>query len=447
MRRIASFVLTVTLGLALAAPGYSQEKLVLTLDDCLRLALSGNPFFLATKEKEAAAEAQVRDAASQFFPSVNGQGSDILDKKVFTLEFPSFVPGEPPQRIQFDFTKTYQFTLNFSMPIFAGGRLVAGFKQANYNLKATRETIRQSQQETAFNVKKAFYGYLLARDFSAVAGEAVALAEKHAANVKNLYNAGLASKFDLLRSEVQVANLKPQLIRARNSLDLAELALKNLLGLDLARPVEIRGELGVVPLDLDIEEAVVRALRQRPEISQIDFKRRMAAEMVKIARGSGLPSVAVGGAYSYWSNGFNFREKNWESYYTISLNLNIPIFNGFSSHAQVGQSKALLRELELTGKGLAETIKLEVRQAVLNYGQAKESLTSQEKNVEEAAEAVRIAELNFAEGLATGLDVSTAQVALSQAKTNRSQALYDCVVSLAQLEKALGENVDTEDAK
>jgi outer membrane protein TolC len=169
--------------------------------------------------------------------------------------------------------------------------------------------------------------------------------------------------------------------------------------------------------------------------------------MVNIARGSRLPTLAVGGAYNYWSNNLNFRNKNWESYYTISLNLNVPIFSGFSSYAQVGQSKALLRELELTGKGLSENIKLEVRQAVLNYGQAKESLASQEKNVEEAAEAVRIAELNFAEGLATGLDVSTAQVALSQAKTNRSQALHDCVVSLAQLEKALGENVDTEDAK
>lgn len=447
MRRIASIALTVALGLALAAPGHSQEKLVLTLDECLRLALSGNPFVLATKEREAAAEAQVRDAASRFFPSVNGQGSDILDKKVFTLEFPSFVPGEPPQRVKFDFTKTYQFTLAFSMPIFTGGRLISGFKQASYNLKATRETIRQSQQETVFSVKKVFYGYLLARDFAAVAGEAVALAEKHAANVKNLYDAGLASKFDLLRSEVQVANLKPQLIRARNSLELGELALKNLLGLDLARPVEVRGELGVVPLDLNIEEAVVRALRQRPELSQLDFQRRMAAEMVKIARGSGLPSVAIGGAYNFWSNNFNFRNKNWESYYTISLNLNVPIFNGFASHAQVSQSKAVLRELELSGKGLAETIKLEVRQAVLNYGQAKESLSSQEKNVEEAAEAVRIAELNYAEGLATGLDVSTAQVALSQAKTNRSQALYDCVISLAQLDKALGKNVDTEDAK
>lgn len=447
MRRIASLVVTIALGLALAAPGYPGDKLVLTLEDCLDLALSRNPFVLATREKEAAAEAQVREAAAGFFPSVSGVGQDILDKKVFTLEFPSFVPGEPPQRVKFDFTKTYQFTLNFSLPLYAGGRLTSGFKQANYNLNAARETIRQSQHETAFNVKKAFYGYLLARDFAEVAGEAVDLAGKHAANVKNLYEAGLASKFDLLRSEVQAANLRPQLIRARNALELAELALKNLLGLDLERAIEVRGELRASRVDIDVEEAVAKALRQRPELGQLGFQRRMAAEMVKIARGSGLPSLAVGGAYNFWSNNFNFRNKNWESYYTISLNLNIPIFNGFSSHAQVGRSKALLRELELSGRGLAETIKLEVRQAVLNYGQARESLASQEKNVEEAAEAVRIAELNYAEGLATGLEVSTAQVALSQAKTNRSQALYDCVVSLAQLEKALGENVKTDDER
>ncbi|MDH4198342.1 MAG: TolC family protein, partial [Candidatus Aminicenantes bacterium] len=110
----------------------------------------------------------------------------------------------------------------------------------------------------------------------------------------------------------------------------------------------------------------------------------------------------------------------------------------FAASAQVGQSKALLRELELTQKGMTEMVKFEVRQAVLNYTQAREALLSQEKNVEQAREAVRIAELNYKEGLATNLDVSGAQVALSQARTNYSQALYDCVISQAQLEKAVG---------
>jgi outer membrane protein TolC len=75
---------------------------------------------------------------------------------------------------------------------------------------------------------------------------------------------------------------------------------------------------------------------------------------------------------------------------------------------------------------------------VLNRAQARETLLSQEKNVEQAREAVRIAELNYTEGLATNLDVVTAQVGLRQASTNYSQALYDCVISDAQLEKALG---------
>jgi outer membrane protein TolC len=164
----------------------------------------------------------------------------------------------------------------------------------------------------------------------------------------------------------------------------------------------------------------------------------MAGEMLKIARGSALPTLAVGGAYSFWADGLNFRKGAWQNFYAINLSLTIPLFNGFESRARIGQSKALIRELEWTRKGLSDMIAFEVRQAVLNYSQARETLLSQEQNVGQAREAARIAELNYAEGLATNLDVSTAQVALSQARTNYSQALYDCVISQAQLEKAVG---------
>jgi outer membrane protein TolC len=83
-------------------------------------------------------------------------------------------------------------------------------------------------------------------------------------------------------------------------------------------------------------------------------------------------------------------------------------------------------------------ILFEVRQAVLRLSEARESLMSQEKNVEQAVESLRIAELNFSEGLATTLDVSSVQAALTQAKTNYSQALYDYVMSRAELDKAVG---------
>jgi len=361
-----------------------------------------------------------------------------LDEKLFVLEFPSIIPGQPPTRMSLDFTKDYQFSLSLNLPLFAGGRLIAGYKQATYNMEATKETVRQSRQDTIFSVKSSFYGCLLAREFVAVSEGALALAQKHFKNIKDLYDLGLASKFDLLRAEVQVTNLKPPLLRARNGLTLAELGLKLLLGLDLKQAVEIKGELAYTAYEPDLESCTAQAFLHRPELSQLLYQKRMAAEMVKLARGAYLPTLAISGAYNYWADAFNFRKNTWQSYYSVNLVLSVPLFNGFATAAQVGQSQALLRELELTHKGLTESVRLEVLQAILNLGQARESLLSQEKNVEQAQESVRIAELNYAQGLATSLDVSSVQVALTQAKTNYSQALFDYVLSLAQLQRAMG---------
>ena len=443
--RVPSALLLVAV--ILCGTAAAQEKMVLTLDDSLRLALKQNPFYQAARAREDQASAAVKEAVAGFFPSVNASGTDVLDKKVFSIEFPSLVPGQPPTKIKMDFTRTYSFALNFSLPLFTGGRLIAGYKTANYNLEATREAIRQSRQETVLNVKKAFYGYLLARSFVSVAEEGVTLAEKHYTNVKNLYEVGMASKFDLLRSEVQLANLKPQLIRARNAIDTAEFGLKMLLGIDLVRPVEFKGELTFQEVESKVDENIAEALTHRPEINQIEYQKLMAAEMVKMNKGAYLPTIAIGGAYNYWSNVLNLSRSNWESYYQVNLVLNIPLFNGFANSAKVGQAKAALRQLEYSQKGLIESVKFEVQEAVLALRQARESLLSQEKNVEQAQEAVRIAELNYSEGLATNLDVSSAQVALSQAKTNQVQALYDYAVALAQIEKSVGTGSDRYEEK
>lgn len=416
----------------------SQEKLTLTLKDSIELALSQNPYHLASEERAEAAKHKLREAAANFFPSLNAQGLRTLDEKLFELEMPSLIPGQPPRKVAIDFTRDYQFSFSLSLPLFTSGRLTSGFKQAKYNLLSTEEAVRQSAHITVFNTKKAFYGVLLARKFVKVAEDAVEVAEKHFKNVKSLYEVGMASKFDLLRSEVRVANLKPLLIKARNNLKIAELGLKTLLGLDLAQPIEIKGDLTFKPFEPDLEECLTKAIRNRPELSQLGYQKQMAGEMVKMARASNLPSLAVAGTYNFWADQFNFQKHNWQSYYAINLVLTMPLFNGFATSARIAQSKAVIKELELTQKGLEEAIRFEVRQAILNLKEAKESLLSQEKNVEQAQESLRIAELNFSEGLATTLDVSSAQAALIQAKTNYSQALYDYVISLAQLDRAMG---------
>ncbi len=415
-----------------------MEKKILTLEESIRLALSQNPYHLAAEERLETARAKLREAASGFLPTLNSEGLHTVAEKIFILEFPSFIPGEPPQSVSIDFTKDYQFSLNFSLPLFTSGRLTSGYKQAKYNLRSTEEAVRQSEHITVFNAKKAFYGYLLSKDFVKVAEEAVDVAEKHLKNVKSLYEVGVASKFDLLRSEVELANLKPQLIRARNNLKIAELNLKTLLGLDLSQPIEIKGYLNYEPFEPDLEECVAEAMLKRPEISQIKYQKQMAGQGLKLARASNLPSIAVSATYNFWADQLNFRKDTWQSFYAVNLVFTIPLFNGFATSARVAQSKAMIKELDFTEKGLIDVIKFEVRQAILRLQEAKESLLSQEKNVEQAQESLRIAELNFSEGLATTLDISSAQAALSQAKTNYSQALYNYVISQAELDKAMG---------
>jgi outer membrane protein TolC len=438
--RRALAALLILAGLSAAAP--AQDKLILTLDESIRLALQQNPFYLAEKAREAGASAAVREAVAGFFPSLNAQGTDILDKKPFTITFPSLFPGMNPMTVKMDFTRTYSLSLNFGLPLYAGGRLMSGYRTANLNLESTRESIRQTRQETVYNVKKAFYGYLLARKLVEVSEEALDLAEKHHKNVQQLYDVGMASKFDLLRSEVAAANLKPQVIRARNGLNTAELGLKTLLGLDLKQAIEVKGELSYKAVEAEVDANVAKALTMRPELSQLNYQKLMASEMLKIARAAYLPTLAVGGQYNYWSNALNLGGKSWDSYYTFTLVLSVPIFNGFVNQAKVGAAEAVLKQLEFTQKGMQGKVKLDVQTSILDLRQARESLQSQEKNVEEAVESVRIAELNFQEGLATNLDVSSVRVALSEARTNYTQALFDYAVALAALEKAVGQSQD-----
>jgi outer membrane protein len=442
MKNAGKTALILTLSLGLQAFSFSQEKITLTLEECIRLALLQNPFFEAEKAKEEQASYYVREAISKFLPSLNAQGMDVLDKKAFSLDVPSLLPGLSPQRIKLDLTRTYHLSLSLSVPLYTGGRLTSGYKQANYGLLSAQEAIRQARQETVFKVKKAFYGILLARKIADAAEEAVSLAEKHLKNVESLYGVEMASKFELLRAEVQLANLKPQLIRAANGLKTAELGLKVILGLDLRQPVEVKGELSYQAFEADLDDHVARALANRPEILQLRYQKLMAAEMIKTARAAYLPVVAVGGVFHYGSDRFNLRKDSWESYYSVNLLLNIPIFNGLAEAAKVGQSKAVLKQIQYSQKGLLEMVKLEVHESILSLQQARESILSQEKNVEQAREAVKIAELSFTEGLATDLDVSSLHVALSQARTNHSQALYEYVMALALLEKAIGAGPD-----
>jgi outer membrane protein TolC len=438
MKRSGLWVAALLILLAGLPAARAQEKITLTLEKCLDLALSQNPFYLASQERVDAAQARVRQAAAQFFPSLSAQGQQNLDEKVFVLEFPSFIPGGKPTRAAIDFTKDYQFSLGFTLPLYTGGRLTSGYRSARLGYLTSQESSRQTTNETVLNVKRGFYNYLLAKQLVGVSEEALALAEKTWQNVKNMFEVGMASRLDLLRAEVRAANLKPPLIQARNNVAVAELSLKTLLGLDVAQPVDVVGEMTYEPVDIDLEDSLAKAVGNRPELSQLQYQKQMAGEMIKIAKADYLPTIALSGNYTTWADKFVFAKNTWQDFYTFNLVLSVPLFNGLQTSAKVAESKAQIREIEFTEKGLVNNIKFEVQAAYLTLTNAKEALLSQEKNIDAAQESVRVAELNYGEGLITITDLGAAQVALSEARINYLRAIYEYALSLAQLEKAIG---------
>jgi outer membrane protein TolC len=365
---------------------FAQDKVVLTLEKSIEMALSQNPYHLASEERVGAAEQRVREAVSGFLPSLNSTGSATLEEKLFELEFPSFIPGQPAEKVEVDFTRDYQLGLNLTIPLYTGGRLSAGYRSAKYNLKSTQESVRQSEHVTVFNTKAAFYGCLIAQEFVRVSEQAVKDAEDLQKNVKSQYEVGLASQFDLLRSEVRVANLLPQLIQARNNSEVMKLNLKTLLGMDISIPIEIQGNLSYKPIEPDVEKSIGLAIKNRPEILQLEYQKRIAEEMWKMARAERLPTLAISGTFNFWADRLALAGNTWQDYYNVNLVLTLPIFNGFGPAARQAQAKSAIKEIELTLKGLKDGVKFEVSQAILKIEEARESLLSQEKNVEQAEE-------------------------------------------------------------
>jgi outer membrane protein len=432
--------LAATLFLFIVTMPFAQEKMVLTLEKSIEMALSQNPYHLATEERIDGAQSRVREAVSNFLPHLNTSGTANLSEKLFQLEFPSMIPGEPPTRVEVDFTRDYQFTFDLSVPLYAGGRLKAGLKQANYNLKSAQEAVRQSKQLTIFSTKRAFYDCLLAKEFIRVAELALKDAEDLYKNVKNQYDVGLASQFDLLRSEVRVVNLRPQLIQAKNSYETSMLNLKTLLGMEITTPIEVQGNLVYKQISPNPEESVTKALQNRPEITQLMYQRKITEQTKIIARSQRLPSLAISGQFNFWADRLRLSSDTWQDYYSINLVLTWPIFNGFGPTARMAQADSSLREIDLTMKGLRDAVAFEVNQAILKIEEANEILLSQEKNVEQAEESLRIANLNYAEGMLTVLDISAAQTALTQARVNYSLAVHDYFVAVADYDRALGAN-------
>ena len=428
--------------LLLSTLGFAAEPpMDLTVDQAVQLALTNNPAYLVSQQEIR----QYRYRLMQnfgFLPEVTLQGSKILDEKLMTIEIPAFIPGTEPTRATLRFTKNYAFSFQVVQPVFTGGKIFFNYKNAELDLRLAKEKEKNSRADTILNVRKAFYNIKILQELLQAHREAYSLAEGNFNNVKNSFDLGMASQYDLLRAELAFSAVKPDVLRVENLLETSIYGLKLMLGLPSAQEIRLQGELGYRQLQLELANLLQNSLQNRSELLQLQMQKQKIDNLLKITWAQYIPNFSLVASYSYQSDYLKFTAGNWDNYYNISLGVSFPIFTGLKRSAQIGEMNVLKKIMDLNVRQLSDGTRLEVESGYRTIRQEYENIQMGLKNVESAKEGVRIAELSYKEGMITILELNSSYNELTRAKVNYLQALYNYNIAIAELEKLTGINLN-----
>ncbi|MGH7446815.1 MAG: TolC family protein, partial [Longimicrobiales bacterium] len=257
---------------------------------------------------------------------------------------------------------------------------------------------------------------------------------------------GQASELDALRAEVELENLRPQLVQARNARELSSLNLKRLVNLPIDAPLRLTTDLGAAdaalpdPADVQLPtlaEATLQ-LERRASIEAAERQIEMRREQVDIARSAFLPSVNLTANLSRQAFPSGFMPREWQDDWTVGFVVQWPLFQGLRRGAEVDAAQAQVRQAELQADQLRQGVQLEYEQAQGELEQARAQIAAATRTVAQAVRVYDLTELRYTEGLATQLDVSDARLALQQARMNEANAYHDFYLALARAERALG---------
>lgn len=407
------------------------SKNPMTLVESIRMALENNRTLKAAEKGIDIADVMVKKAHTGYQPQVNVQG--VLTR----TDHASVLSLGPISVVMADKVIQSQ-KVNYSQALYTFKRVEYGQMMAQKYKDAAIFSVDSARVNIIFNVKKSFYDLLLAREFVKVARESLDLIRAHVVTVTNRFNAGTASKFDLLRVEVQEANTRPALIKAANGLSIAMDAFNNILARPLFYEIELVGSLQkpdmkTIPLD----NAIEMALNTRQEIKASEADLKASDYALKLAKVNGMPTVALSGTYSK-DKGKSLPINKYDETWNVSVVAQMPIYDAKQTKLGIVQAQETYNQKKINFDQLIDNVKLEVKIAFQELIQASELITASEKNVEQASEALSIAKVSYDNGLNTNLEVMDAQLALSSAKTNYYQALHDYLVAFAKLEKSMG---------
>src|SRR5215471_7837208 len=293
-------------------------------------------------------------------------------------------------------------------------------------------------------VKTQFYQIIVNRELVAVNEENARLLKAQWNDQQNRFEAGTVPRFNVLQAEVQYYNQLPQVITAQNNLRISKLQLAKTLGIYFQPrqgenpPLEVIGEMPYSPRPIKLAEAIEMGKQRRPFLKQARANALNQLQQVRAAAGQYLPSITTNGGGEWVSSPINSSWHDISKGWTALVQGSLPIWDSGAIAGQVIQQRALLSETKITYDDDVRQVELEIQTAYSNLQQNEELVKSQEKNVELADEALRLAKARLDAGAGVQLDVLNATVQLLTAQSTRLQALFGYNSSLAEFDRATG---------
>ncbi len=334
--------------------------------------------------------------------------------------------------------KSWRVAIEAKQVLYAGGQVKAALNIAKLTQDSSFYTLRDTVDRVITQVRQQFYAILLNRSLILVQEESIKLLESQLADQRSRFSAGTVPRFNVLRAEVELANVVPELIRARNNLLIAQLQLAKTLALEPSgspaeAPVDVKGVLLGDGAPLGLSEALTQAKARRASLKVQRQNLLLEAEQIKVALAGYRPRVNASAGYelqnSRLSDDLTDTINGWFFGFQGSWNL----FDGLETHGKVVQAKARLESARVNYMDSVQQVELEVQQAFAKVNEARQLIASQGKTIEQA---LRLAQERLDAGAGTQLEVLDARTALTRSQVTELQARYDYNVAKAEYDRA-----------
>ena len=435
--------LSAALSLALCQSAFAGETVELNLDDAMQRAFQTNPTVSIAQYELDSARASYNAARQSRGVSItashqsgrSGYGDDQYSKPGYGFDDAGNIQWFNSRNQGKDIKNSHSNTLTAKLPIFTGGNLSGQIKKAKANYQYNEVGVQRTYNEMRSTVTNGYFKMLQADNMQKLSAESVTRLEDHLKNVQAQYDVGVVAKVDVLRSQVELANAKQTLIQAENSYQVAEANMNKIVGLPMDTNLKLDNLLVYNAYDKNMDDCLAYAAEHRPELMQAKYNVDAAKGALMVARSGHMPQVAAQASQNWKSNSWPGDDNdNW----AVGLSVEMNVFDTGVTLSKIHGAEADLKKAQETYRDTVDSVNLDVRSNYLGLREAEKRISTTKLAVEQADEDYRIAQLRYMSGVGTNTDVLDAQVALTQAKTNYTQALYDYNTSKTALETSIG---------